>query len=184
MPGPSLSRPGVVLRHITHLWFTTTGERAVFHQLSFRASPGRRYRIAGAPGAGKTTLLRLLCGLTRPTSGSVVVDGVDLEDLDRRTLQQWRKTRVGLALDEPWARDDLSAVELAHARVRRAFRKSPSLVLLDEPGRDLDPSDQNELGNAIDVLQRQHRCTLFETARTASQGNSVSIRPVSERRPG
>ena len=43
--------------------------------VSFRITPGESVGIIGANGAGKTTLLRLICGLTRPTTGGVTIDG-------------------------------------------------------------------------------------------------------------
>jgi ABC-type glutathione transport system ATPase component len=67
----------------------------------FRASPvvhalrginleikaGERFGIVGESGSGKSTLLRLLAALDRPTSGEVVVDGIDISRLPERRLR-------------------------------------------------------------------------------------------------
>ncbi|MYW00463.1 ABC transporter ATP-binding protein [Streptomyces sp. SID3343] len=51
--------------------------------------------VMGASGSGKTTLLHCAAGLDRPSSGSVVLDGVDLSTLGERRLTRLRRTRIG-----------------------------------------------------------------------------------------
>ena len=51
--------------------------------------------IMGPSGSGKSTLMHLLAGLDRPTSGTAVLDGVDLTTLSDDALTQLRRDRVG-----------------------------------------------------------------------------------------
>jgi putative ABC transport system ATP-binding protein len=51
--------------------------------------------IMGASGSGKSTLMHILAGLDRPTSGSVVLDGVELTKLDDDRLTLLRREKVG-----------------------------------------------------------------------------------------
>lgn len=51
----------------------------VLRQINLRLENGRIYGIKGKNGSGKTMLLRALCGLIRPTSGRIVVDGTPLK---------------------------------------------------------------------------------------------------------
>jgi ABC-2 type transport system ATP-binding protein len=59
-------------------------------RLSFEVRPGEIFGFLGANGAGKSTTIRMLCGLLRPTSGTALVDGVDVA-----TNPEQVKRRIG-----------------------------------------------------------------------------------------
>lgn len=52
--------------------------------LSLRIRSGEKLALVGANGAGKTTLVKLLCGLYRPTSGEIFINGIPLTDFKRQ----------------------------------------------------------------------------------------------------
>lgn len=56
---------------------------------------GEFLALMGPSGSGKTTLLNLLSGIDSPTSGSLVIAGVELAKLSRRDLTKWRARHVG-----------------------------------------------------------------------------------------
>jgi ATP-binding cassette subfamily B protein len=58
----------------------------VLHGVSLSASPGTVTAIVGSTGSGKSTLMALLCRMYDVTSGSVLVDGVDVRDYDPEQL--------------------------------------------------------------------------------------------------
>ena len=62
-----------------------SGEDTI-QDLNLTIRPGERLALVGPNGAGKTTLIKLLCGLYRPTSGTVYLDGRDIQSLDQRAV--------------------------------------------------------------------------------------------------
>lgn len=56
---------------------------------------GQRVAIMGASGSGKSTLMHLLGGLEKPTSGSVILDGFDLNKVGAGKLSQLRNRSLG-----------------------------------------------------------------------------------------
>ena len=64
------------------------GNKIAVDRISLKLQPGV-YGLLGANGAGKTTLMRMLCGVLRPTSGSVSLDGQDVSTEEYRACLRW-----------------------------------------------------------------------------------------------
>ncbi|MDE2818005.1 MAG: ABC transporter ATP-binding protein [Chloroflexota bacterium] len=80
--GRKLDQPLATPIVLENLTFTYPGaERPALSDLNLELRPGERIALVGENGAGKTTLVKLLMGLYRPTSGRILVDGVDLADI-------------------------------------------------------------------------------------------------------
>ena len=67
----------------------------VLHELSLEIERGEFCALMGPSGSGKTTLLNLIGGLDQPTSGSVEVNGQQIDRLGSRALARWRAGHVG-----------------------------------------------------------------------------------------
>lgn len=75
-----------------------TGETQVkaLENVSFSVEQGEFVAIIGPSGSGKSTLLHILGGVDVPTSGSVVINGVDISNLDETALAIFRRRQIGL----------------------------------------------------------------------------------------
>ena len=73
-------------------------EHSVLTDISFRTQPGEMTAVIGSTGAGKTTLLNLIPRLFDATSGTVMVNGVDVRDLEPQVL--W--SSIGLVPQRPY----------------------------------------------------------------------------------
>jgi phospholipid/cholesterol/gamma-HCH transport system ATP-binding protein len=83
------------------------GDNEVLRGVSMVVRRGETAVIIGGSGAGKTTLLRILIGLEKPTSGRVVVDGLDLAPLEGVELNRARR-KFGMVFQYSALLDSLS----------------------------------------------------------------------------
>lgn len=63
--------------------------------LNFSVQQGELAVILGPSGAGKSTILNILGGMDSPTSGQILIDGVDIATFSERQLTAYRRTDVG-----------------------------------------------------------------------------------------
>ncbi|NBD32628.1 MAG: ATP-binding cassette domain-containing protein, partial [Cyanobacteria bacterium] len=61
--------------------FAYKKDEPVLKNLDFLIKPGEKVALVGPTGAGKSSIIRLLCRLYEPTSGRILVDGIDIRDL-------------------------------------------------------------------------------------------------------
>ena len=71
--GPSLELTAVSARY---------GKVPVLHEVSLKVHPGQVVTIIGANGAGKSTIMKLICGLLKPSAGTIALFGQDIGRLD------------------------------------------------------------------------------------------------------
>ena len=79
-------------------------KKRVSNSVSFKTEEGEIFGLIGPNGAGKTTLLNIVSGLTDPTSGEVVLDGINLRE---KPLEV--KKRIGLVPQELALFEDMNA---------------------------------------------------------------------------
>jgi peptide/nickel transport system ATP-binding protein len=81
------------------------GEVSAVADVSFSVLAGQTFGMVGESGCGKTTIGRLIAGLEKATSGSVILDGEDLVPLRRRERRK-RSTKVQLMFQDSYAAMD------------------------------------------------------------------------------
>lgn len=84
----------------------------VLRGISFSAPAGTTTALVGPSGAGKSTVIGLVMGFQRPSSGSILVDGIDLANVRLREL----RAHLGVVLQETFLFDGTVAENIAYAR--------------------------------------------------------------------
>lgn len=71
--------------------FRNFGPKVALNDLNFRVRKGEFVFVTGPSGAGKTTLLRLIFGAEKPTSGHILINGINLSRISRSKLDLLRR---------------------------------------------------------------------------------------------
>jgi putative ABC transport system ATP-binding protein len=91
----------------------TSGDQrlTILHPLDLRVPSGRRLAILGPSGSGKSTLLGLIAGLDAPSSGDVIIDGIDITKLGEDQLARLRGAKIGFVFQSFHLIPSLTALE-------------------------------------------------------------------------
>ena len=85
----------IELREVSKTVTSGSEPLTILHPLSIQIPRGEFVAIVGPSGSGKSTLLGLIAGLDAPTSGSVLIDTVDITRLDEDSLARLRGEKIG-----------------------------------------------------------------------------------------
>jgi putative ABC transport system ATP-binding protein len=98
---------GLVKQFITSEFTTVTAVSGV----SFKLPREKMIAIKGPSGCGKTTLLNLIGALDKPTTGSIVVDGIKVSEINGRDEAEYRLRKVGFVFQYYYLIPNLTALE-------------------------------------------------------------------------
>jgi putative ABC transport system ATP-binding protein len=101
----------IELRGVSKTVPSGTGSLTILHPLDLAIDAGRVVAVTGPSGSGKSTLLGLLAGLDAPSTGSVLIDGVDITALNEDALARLRGTRIGFVFQFFHLLPSLTALE-------------------------------------------------------------------------
>jgi ATP-binding cassette subfamily B protein len=111
--------------------FGYSADRETLHRISLRAEPGQMVAIVGATGAGKSTLVSLIPRFYDPSSGQVLVDGIDVRELKLSALRR----HISMVLQPPMVFPLSLRDNIAYGRPSASFeeiRRAAQMAQADE----------------------------------------------------
>ncbi len=109
----------------------------ILHPLDYSIASGEFVAIVGASGSGKSTLLGLLAGLDAPTTGQILIDGIDITTLSEDRLARLRGGKIGFVFQFFHLVPSLTAFENILIPMEIAGRRDANArarTLVDEVG--------------------------------------------------
>ncbi|HSL86797.1 MAG TPA: ABC transporter ATP-binding protein [Bacteroidales bacterium] len=126
----------------------------IIKDFTLSVRPGQRVAIVGPTGAGKTTLVKLLMRYYELNSGSIMVDGIDIREMNRRDLRE----SIGMVLQDTW---------LFHGTIMENIRYG-KLGSSDEEVKDA--SKASYVHHFVKTLPNGYDMEINEEATNISQG--------------
>lgn len=127
----------VTIQNLYKIYKEGTVETVALRGANLAVQPGEFVAITGRSGAGKSTLLNLVGGLSTPSAGQVIIDGVDITRLSEAERAAFRRVKIGIVYQMDNLIPFLSALENVMLPMQAAGRKDPrrrALQLLEEVG--------------------------------------------------
>ncbi len=184
------------------------GRVDILNDVSFSVDEGRFVVITGPNGSGKSTVAKLIAGVLRPASGSILLDGEDITDLD---VTGRARRGISYALQQPVRFKGIQVIDLLRIAAGRDLTVSESCAYLSRVGlcardyvnREVNASlsggelkrieiatilargtrlsifDEPEAG--IDLWSFQNLIRVFESMRDSIEGSSILVISHQER---
>ena len=88
-------QPLILVQDVFKSYRRDSLEIPVLRNVNLEIAEGEFIAFMGPSGSGKTTLLNLIAGIDKPTSGTIVIDGTDITELNETELAVWRSRNIG-----------------------------------------------------------------------------------------
>jgi len=106
-----MSKEMIVVQHVFKSVTDSTGTLTILRDIDFSLQRGETAAIVGASGSGKSTLLSIIAGLDTPSTGTVLLDGVDLFARDEDQRAALRAQKLGFVFQSFQLLGNLTALE-------------------------------------------------------------------------
>ena len=169
--------PKLEVSHLCYSYHTMEGETEALSDLSFQVQTGEFLAVVGPSGCGKSTLLSLICGLLKPDSGRILLDGQPVLEGDTRIgymlqkdhLFEWRTIRsnacLGLEIQKKMDPDHEKKVE-----EWRTIRENAAL------GLEIQHQKTREAMQELDEMLRNYGLAAFASARPSELSGGMRQR--------
>ena len=127
----------IELRGVSKTVMSGTAPLTILHPLDLVVPAGSSLAITGPSGSGKSTLLGLIAGLDAPSTGRILIDGIDITELDEDRLARLRGAKIGFVFQFFHLIPSLTALENVLVPMEIAGRTDAlprAKALLDEVG--------------------------------------------------
>ncbi|WP_026930885.1 ABC transporter ATP-binding protein [Glycomyces tenuis] len=145
----------LTLERVSHRY--DDAETEAVQEVSLDIEAGKTVAFVGSSGSGKSTLLNLVLGFVRPTSGRILLDGVDMQELDLRTARRFTSVvPQESVLFEGTIRENVAygMPDAGEERIERALRDANAWEFVQELADGLD-TVVGERGARLSGGQRQ-----------------------------
>jgi len=162
----------VELENLTKVYEVGPVKVPAINGITMKVRRGEFVAIMGPSGCGKSTLLNLIGALDKPTSGRVLIDGVDISLLDEDERAQLRNEKIGFIFQfynlinrstvlRNVELKTLSGGQQQRVAIARALMNQPKVILADEPTGNLDSKAGNEVMRFLRKLNKETGTTLI-----------------------
>lgn len=163
-------KEGITFENVS---FGYTPNEKVIKNLSFDVKKGEKIAIIGETGAGKTTIVKLLMRFYDIDSGSIKIDGVDIEEYDKHSL----RSLIGMVLQDSWLFSDTISSNIHYGNLDATEEEvvdAATQVYADNFIRQLPEGYDSQLNEDSDNISHGQK-QLLTIARTILSKKQVLI---------
>lgn len=93
---------------------------------------GKSYMLLGASGCGKSTLLNMIAGILSPTSGSIIIDGVNMQEKSQKDKDKFRIQNIGYIFQDFKLINDMTVIDNINILNLEGINTQGAAKLLEE----------------------------------------------------
>lgn len=135
--------PIIIAEHLSKTYRSGKIEVPALRNATFSVESGEFLSVVGPSGSGKSTLFYVLGGLTRATSGTLHIDGIDFAAMDDAERTRMRKARIGFVFQ----RFNLLPTLTARGNIQIGYE-------IAGRAKQLDPQDLDNLAGLLGIKER------------------------------